>query len=200
MDIQLADGISFEIFEAVDIKTPVIFTTAYDDYTLKAFKVNSIDYLLKPIDKKLLESSLTKYSSLKETYQTDLNLKEVLHSIQPESQNYKTRFLVKKLDQLLSIKTENIAYFYSEDGMVFMKTNSDNKYLLDASLDSIENQLNPNSFFRLNRQYIVNIDAIKSSVACGKGKIMVELNPKPKLPQVISREKASPFKRWLDLG
>lgn len=198
MDIQLADGISFEIFESIEISTPVIFTTAYDEYTLKAFKVNSIDYLLKPIDKSLLELSLTKFSNLKHAYSNDIDLKTILHTIQPESKVYKKRFLVKKKDQLLSIKTTDIAYFYSENGMVFFRTASENKFSLDTSLDSIESQLDPQMFFRINRQCIVNIESIKSSYPYGKGKIMVEVIPKSHNPLVISRDKASSFKKWLD--
>jgi DNA-binding LytR/AlgR family response regulator len=199
MDIQLADGVSFEIFDQIEVKTPVIFTTAYNDYTLKAFKVNSIDYLLKPIDKYLLKQSIEKWESLKEVY-NGVELKEIIKSIKPESKEFKKRFLVKSNSKLLSIKTNEIAYFFTENGIVYIKTNKENKFHIDTKLDQIQEQIDSQQFFRLNRQFIVNLDSIISSLPYDKGKIMVEVIPKTSLPIIVSRDKASDFKKWLDLG
>lgn len=199
MDIQLADGLSFNIFNQIELTTPVIFTTAYDEYALKAFRVNSIDYLLKPIEKALLKNSLDKWTALKTVFNDNQDLGEILKSIQPESKTYKSRFLVKVKDQLLAIKVRDIVYFFTENGIVYLKTEK-NKYALDHTLDVIEAQLDPQLFFRLNRQYIANLDAIVSSSAYDKGKIMVELNPKTPTPTIVSREKSGDFKRWLDFS
>lgn len=200
MDIQLADGISFEIFDSIEITTPVIFTTAYDEYTLKAFKVNSIDYLLKPINKELLEKSLQKFSNLRDAYSGGINIKEILNSIQPESKNYKKRFLVRSKDQLISIKTAEIAFFFTENGTVYLRTLKGNKFHLDTTLDTLEYQLDPQVFYRLNRQHLIHLDSIISSHSYDKGKIMVEVKPKTNLPLIVSRDKATDFKKWLDFG
>ena len=201
MDIQLADGLSFQIFDQLEVKSPVIFTTAYDEYTLKAFSVNSIDYLLKPIDKDLLKKSLDKYSSMKEVFQgnNSLDLNAIIKSIQLEEKRYKSRFLIKVKDQLVSVETKNIAYFYTEDGLVFIKTKSDKKYIADFTLDELEDLLDPTAFFRLNRQFIAQFDAIESSFQWDKGKLKVALTPNTKTAVLVSRDRANEFKRWLDL-
>lgn len=200
MDIQLADGLSFEIFESIKVEAPIIFTTAYDEYALKAFKVNSIDYLLKPIDKDLLKESLEKYKTMRNSFQPKTDFLEILSNFQPEAKTYKTRFLVKSKDRLLSIRTNEISYFFTENGVVYLLTASGNKYVFDKPLDQIEGQLDPQSFFRLNRQVLTNIAAIHSSYAYDKGKMMVELLPKSAIPTIVSRERSTEFKRWLDLG
>ena len=197
MDIQLADGLSFEIFDNCSVNAPVIFTTAYDEYALKAFKVNSIDYLLKPIDKKLLAQSLSKYEGLKASFQNSSDLGAILRSIQPEEKQYKSRFLVKQRDRLLSIKTEEIAYLLSENGIVYLFTSEGSKYVFDKPLDQLEELLNPEHFFRLNRQCTANIEAVTSATSFDKGKILVDLQPKQNKPTLVSREKASEFKKWL---
>lgn len=200
MDIQLADGLSFEIFDQVEVRAPVIFTTAYDEYALKAFKVNSIDYLLKPIDAALLTQALSKFEGLKESYSGKTDLKEILRSIQPDTKTYKTRFLVKQRDRLLSIKTTEIAYLLSENGIVYLYTLSGKKYLFDKALDQLEEQLDPSLFYRINRQCLAHVEAVSSALAYDKGKMLVELAPKAPSPILVSREKAADFKRWLDLN
>ena len=199
MDIQLADGLSFEIFESTEIKTPIIFTTAYDEYALKAFKVNSIDYLLKPIDEEKMALSLSKFKNLKATFSSSVDLKEILRNIQPEEKKYKSRFLVKNRDKLLSISVQEIAYFITENGIVYLYTQDGNKKVFDKPLDQIEGQLNPENFFRINRQCIANIEAVEAAHTYDKGKMLVDLMPKSSQPTLISREKASDFKRWLDM-
>ena len=198
MDIQLADGLSFEIFESVKVKSPVIFTTAYDEYAIKAFKVNSIDYLLKPIDEALLKKAIQKYQELKSGYHREYDLNEILKTINPEKEVYKERFLVRKRDRLISIDTENIAYFLTEDGNVYLYENRGEKYIVDKPLELLEEKLDPKTFFRLNRQCISNIRSIENSVAYNKGKILVYLSPKPPKNILVSREKATEFKNWLD--
>lgn len=196
MDIQLADGLSFEIFEQVEVNTPVIFTTAYNEYTLDAFKVNSIDYLLKPIDEKLLKQSIEKYQKLH--HQTiPQDLKAILRSINPERKTYKKRFLVKSRKQLLSIPCDKIAYFYTDSGVVFMKTQKGEKHHLDYTLDEIEAQVDPREFFRLNRQFVSCIAGIQSVESIDKGKLLVHLQPKSDQIVIVSRDKASSFKKWL---
>ncbi len=201
MDIQLADGLSFEIFKEVEVETPVIFTTAYNEYTLEAFKVNSIDYLLKPIDEKLLKKSIEKY---KKYHQSDLksnvDLNAILEKIKPESKNYKDRFLVKSLQKLISIATDDIAYFYTESGVLYLKTKEGKKYSIDFTLEELESKLDPQYFSRLNRQFIGNISAIQSCESYEKGKLMVVLEPRTDLPVIVSRERGTDFKKWLGMG
>jgi DNA-binding LytR/AlgR family response regulator len=197
MDIQLADGLSFEIFESVEIKSPIIFTTAYDEYAIKAFKVNSIDYLLKPIEEEKLRGSLNKLKEIKKQYSGALDLKNILKEIQPEKQEYKTRFLVKTKQKLISIKATEINYFFSENGINYIYDSKHTKYVYDKPLDQIEEQLNPENFYRLNRQCLSNIEAISAVHPFDKGKMLVDLIPKTNLPTVVSRDKASDFKKWL---
>ncbi len=202
MDIQLADGLSFEIFEEVKISKPIIFTTAYDEYMLKAFKVNSIDYLLKPLNKNDLASSLVKLRELKKSFgnNSQQDLKGILQTFKNDlnQTQYKSRFLVKTADRLVSVPAKNIAYCYTENGLVSIRTNSDKRYVLDYPLDEIEKQLNPKSFFRLNRQFIANLDSIDEIHQYFKGKLIVKLQPNCTEEIVVSRDKASVFKKWLD--
>lgn len=201
MDIQLSDGLSFEIFEKVHITSPVIFTTAFDEYMLKAFKVNSIDYLLKPIKKEDLAHSLKKYKELKSGFgrpadQPDLN--ELIKTIRLDDKQFKNRFLVKKSDQLLSIPVEDVAFFHTHNGLVYLKTHAGRGFVLDFTLDEIMNQIDPNNFFRVNRQFVINFKSIKAVHKWYKGKLMVETYLPTDEQVTISAEKASQFKSWLD--
>ncbi|MEM1134911.1 MAG: LytTR family DNA-binding domain-containing protein [Bacteroidota bacterium] len=205
MDIQLADGLSFEIFEETEVNCPVIFTTAFDEYTLQAFKVNSIDYLLKPIKKEELTKSLQKLQKLKETLVGSNNdsgaqqdLSELVKAFKQNSNPYKSRFLVKLGERLISLSEEEIAYFYAEDGYVLIKTKANQKYTIDYTLDELEKVLNPHLFFRLNRQFIARFQAIDEIHAYFKGKIAVSLSPSWKENIIVSREKAPLFKTWLN--
>ena len=200
MDIQLADGLSFEIFEKINISIPIIFTTAYDEYTLKAFKVNSIDYLLKPIDKQELAQSLQKLENLQEQFKTSntFDISELLKSLKIHKKEYKSRFLVKMGDRLISIPEKEIAYFYAEQKVVLLITQDQKKYTVDYSLDELESILNPDNFFRLNRQHIARIQAIKSIHNYFKSKIKVFLEPDHLQEIIVSRERSPYFKKWLD--
>lgn len=202
MDIQLADGISFDIFDQIQIKTPIIFTTAYDDYSLKAFKVNSIDYLLKPVNKNELAQSIQKFQQLKNQFSVvnyQQQVSKLLSSLQSEQVKFKNRFLVKLGDRLESVSESEIGYFQAKDKMVLLITSQEKKYPVDYALDDLERLLHPDFFFRINRQFIVRIDAIQSIHNYFHGKLKIMLKPSIKdVDIVISREKSTQFKQWLD--
>lgn len=195
MDIELADGQSFEIFNRIKITSPVIFTTAYDEFALKAFKVNSIDYLLKPIEIQSLKQSLDKWNALKGNSQSN-NMSSLIESF--SAKKYKNRFLVKIGERLIAIENEQIAYFMTEDKYSFIISTENKKYILDQSLDEIENMLAPRLFFRLNRQFIAPFKSIEAIHNHLNGKLKIILKPTQKEEIYVSREKASDFKFWLD--
>lgn len=199
MDIQLSDGISFEIFDQVKITCPVIFTTAFDEYMLKAFKVNSIDYLLKPIKIEDLSQSLRKYSDMKATFgqKTDTDLNTLISHIKMDDRKYKNRFLVRQGEKLISIETNNIAYFQTSNGVVKLVTKEDKKYVMDQTLDELSQHLNAENFFRANRQFLIHFPAIQSVHKYHKGKLFIELNPPANEALTVSSERASIFKEWL---
>ncbi|MEL7002260.1 MAG: LytTR family DNA-binding domain-containing protein [Bacteroidota bacterium] len=198
MDIQLSDGISFEIFEQVKINTPVIFTTAFDEYMLRAFKVNSIDYLLKPIKKDDLNASLVKYENLKNSFSSpqSFDLNTLISQIRMDDKKYKSRFLVKQGEKLLSVETQDIAYFQSKNGVVYLSTTNDRKYIMDYTLDELIQQLEPQKFYRANRQFIVNFSSIKTVHKYHKGKLLIELSQKTDEAITVSSERATDFKIW----
>ena len=197
LDIHLSDGLSFEIFNHVKLKCPIIFTTAYDEYAIQAFKVNSIDYLLKPIKESELAQAIEKYKSLQSVPVLEQQVTQLLQSYQQSiSKNYKTRFLVKKQDQLKAIESSSVSYFYSEDKITFLRTAS-SKYIVNYSLNDLEKMLNPNDFFRLNRKMITSFSAIQKIHKYFNGKLLIELSPAISEKTVISREKAIVFKEWL---
>lgn len=200
MDIELADGQSFEIFNLVTVHCPVIFTTAYDEFALKAFKVNSIDYLLKPIDKDELQKAFNKYKTLqKNNSVVDVNqqMQELLLNLKQPAGAYKTRFLVKQGQKLISIATDDIAYFFMYDKLCYLQTNGNSRYVIDYTLDELMGMLNPALFFQLNRQTIASIACIQSVHTYFNGKLKVELKPALSNEVVVSRERASEFKDWL---
>ena len=200
-DIRLADGTSFEIFEKINIDFPVIFTTAYDEFALKAFKVNSVDYLLKPLDKKAIRFAIDKYKSLyKNSWKYDSEyLLKVIEGLKVEREKkYKKSFLVHFRDQIKPVSSNDIAYFYLENEMISCVTFNKNLFHMDQSLDSIMQQLNPNDFFRANRRFIVARRSIKSAIIYSYRKLKLELLPKNKLDVLISKSKTSNFKKWLE--
>jgi DNA-binding LytR/AlgR family response regulator len=198
LDIHLADGLCFRIFEQIEIKTPIIFTTAYDQYAIKAFKVNSIDYLLKPVEIQQLEQSLEKF---KELYQVQ-NAKTIdfnaLINYYNNQIKYQERFIVRYAQKIKSINTNEIAYFYANNENVFLCTKGNNNYPVDYSLDKLENIINPKDFFRINRQFIVNISSIEKMYSLSKSRIKIELNPKPDTEIIVSYSRMSDFKKWLN--
>ena len=203
MDIELSDGQSFEIFNRIEVKSPVIFTTSYDEYALKAFKVNSIDYLLKPIQKEELELALSKFKKLRGDHpdpsESVINIKQLMNELRQNSQpkEYRKRFLVKHAQKLISIDIEQIRYFYSEDRLNFFKTMDDKKYLVDYSMDEIEEMLDPDKFFRINRAFIVAIKSIDQINDYFGNRLKLVLNPAIDKETIVSREKVSDFKEWM---
>ena len=199
LDIHLADGLGFEIFEQIEINIPVIFTTAYDQYAIRAFKVNSIDYLLKPIEIEQLEQSLDKFKELKKLSIANRADFEALINFFHNKITYQERFIVRYAQKIKSIKTEDIAYFYIESENVFLCTTNQKNYSIDYSLDKLENLVNPKIFFRVNRQFIVNITAIENMYALSKSRIKLELQPNPDRDVIVSYNRMSDFKKWLNI-
>ncbi len=201
LDIQLADGRSFEIFEHIKVQSPVIFTTAYDEYAIKAFKLNSIDYLLKPVKIDELRESIKKFKSIKEYFsESDLQSKifSVLSNIKDETKSFKNRFLVNKGDSLVPISTNEIAYFYAEEKENFLITFAGQRYFVNYSLDSLEERLDPVAFFRVNRQFILSAEAIIKVHNYFNYKLKIEVKPIIDKEIIISRAKTSEFKNWLN--
>lgn len=201
-DIQLSDGVSFELFERFQLKCPIIFTTAYDEYALKAFKVNGIDYLLKPIDKADLEKAIKKAREIVESKnQLPVDMKQLLSMIsnpQSISTLYKEKFIVKQRNNWVPILTNDIACFVREN-LIYLFTFSGEKYILDyPTLEEIEELLNPKFFYRSNRQSIIHIDAIQSIKPHENQKLTLHLKAPLKTEQDISREKAPAFKKWFE--
>ena len=195
-DIQLSDGISFEIFETLHIHCPIIFTTAYDEYAILAFKLNSIDYLLKPVDEAELRAALTKYKSL--TTETILGeqLKSLMSTWGNQSRKYKERFLTVHRNTLIPVMQNEIAFFHKEE-LIYLHTLSNEKYITEHhTLDEIESLLSPEIFFRVNRQYILHIQSVAKIKTTHKG-LTVQLKPPINIELDISREKAVAFKKWI---
>ncbi|MEC4115100.1 LytTR family DNA-binding domain-containing protein [Myroides pelagicus] len=197
MDVRLADGNSFEIFNQTQIKCPIIFTTAYDEYAVKAFKYNSIDYLLKPIEKDELLGALNKFESLTQpTHIQTSSIQDLLSFIQPKE--YRSRFLLPYRDSYKTVLINEIAFFYSELNITYAKLFTGGKEIIPQTLENLELQLNPKDFFRTNRKYIVNINAIQKVHNHFNGKLKVELKNNPQEEVLISREKKPLFKTWMD--
>jgi DNA-binding LytR/AlgR family response regulator len=198
LDIQLSDGISFSIFEQVTVNTPVIFTTAYDQYAIKAFQVNSISYLLKPIRKSDLADSLQKYHALKSAFSIDFE--RLLANIQGKEPDFKKRFLIQVGEKIRKIEVSEIAYFYVLDKGVYLRTFQGHSYPVEYTLDGLENLVNPLAFFRINRKYMVNMDSIASMVAYSRGRVKLELKPKAddEPDTIVSIDRSSGFKKWLN--
>lgn len=200
-DIQLSDGLSFVIFEEIDIKSPIIFTTSYDEYAIKAFKVKSIDYLLKPIKPYELVAAIEKFKETQVAFSANdytLKMQSLLDSLPMAGRKYKTRFLVQQQDQLLPIPQEQIAYFFTANEMVCLVRSDNRQFLVDYTLEELEKLLNPSYFFRLNRQYIASLPAVQKIHTYFNGKLKLELTPAPSHEIIISREKAPFFKEWLE--
>ncbi|WP_194778086.1 LytR/AlgR family response regulator transcription factor [Pararhodonellum marinum] len=196
MDIQLSDGLSFEIFNQIELKCPVIFTTAYDEFAIKAFKFNSVDYLLKPVLKDELEFAIKKFEGLESSIgEKNTALKKLLTII--DKKEFRTRFLVPYKDGFKQIYVDSISYFFSEFGTTYAISFDGEKNLLDHTLESLEEQLDQKVFFRANRQYLVNINSISQVHNHFNSKLKVELK-QLKNGIIISRLKATSFKKWLD--
>lgn len=198
LDIQLSDGISFSIFEQVAVNIPVIFTTAYDQYAIKAFKLNSIAYLLKPIRKSDLAESLHKFQTLKSAFSIDFDL--LMANLQGREPEYKKRFLIQIGEKIRKIEVTEIAYFYVLEKGIYLRTYQGNSYPVDFTLDRLETMLNPEKFFRINRKYMVNMDSIANMVAYSRGRIKLELKPRAdeEFDAIVSVDRSADFKKWLN--
>ena len=199
LDIQLSDGLSFEIFEHVQISSAIIFTTAYDEYALKAFKLNSIDYLLKPIDEDELKAAVDKYKS-QHAKQSDVQLnfddiKKLL--VNPIDRKYKKRYTIKVGQHLKIISSEDIECFYSENKATYLHTNTNRNYLIDGALEQVLTELDPENFFRVNRTFIVQINSIKDIVAYTNSRLKIILNSYSETEIIVSRERVKEFKNWI---
>jgi two-component system LytT family response regulator len=196
-DIHLADGISFEIFEKTQVNIPIIFTTAYDEYAIKAFKVNSIDYLLKPIDEDELKDAIDKYKTSKQTTALPKQFQKMLQLISAEKKPYKNTYLLQHRDTIIPLKVNDVAYFYIEASIVKAITNDNKSYVIDKKLEDIVHDLNPELFFRVNRQYIVHKNAIENLQFYFNGKMILNLIPKAKEQVIVSKAKAPQLKSWM---
>lgn len=197
LDIHLEDDLSFAIFEHIQLCSKIIFTTAYDEYAIKAFRYNSIDYLLKPINKEELSNAIEKFRSWSNNTAPVIDpamLRNLLR-IQPV---YRERFMVASGDKLKSVNVQDIAYFFSAAGITFVVLYSKNQYSLDISLDQLKEMLNPNDFYRVNRQYLVGLKAIDKVVVYPKSRLKLNLNPPADTDLFVSIDKAPDFKQWLN--
>jgi two-component system response regulator LytT len=205
MDIELADGQSFEIFQRIDVKSPVVFTTSYDEYALKAFKVNSVDYLLKPIQKDELESALNKYRQIRSLYSPavskggDYNIDSLVKELQQKLQlkEYRKRFLVKHAQKLVSIEIEEIAYFFSDGRLNFFKTSDNRKFVVDYTMDELEEMLDPEKFFRISRSFYISVDSVDQIHDYFGNRLLLHLKPAVDKEALVSREKVTEFKKWM---
>jgi len=197
MDIQLDDGISFEIFDSVKITTPIIFTTAYNEYAIKAFKVNSVDYLLKPITTDDLKAAVGKYKQLHKGQ--NIQSEKIDHLYRQLVKEYKTRFFVKIGTHYHSISTDEIACFFIRERATFMKTKVGKNLDIDYSLDQVQKLVDPAQFFRINRNYAINIDSIADIIGYSSNRLKIILKNFEHLDDLlVSREKTGDFKKWLD--
>ncbi|MEO2060190.1 MAG: LytTR family DNA-binding domain-containing protein [Mesonia sp.] len=200
LDIQLSDGLSFEIFEEIEVESAIIFTTAYDEYALKAFKLNSVDYLLKPIDEEELETALKKYrSKFVNNNELTANLSELKKLLGSENsaKTYKKRFTVKVGQHLKMFPVDQIECFYSENKGTYLQTKDNRSYLLETTLENLEAELNPEKFYRVSRKFFVNINAIDDMVSYTNSRLKVKLNHFDEQEIIVARERVKDFKEWL---
>jgi len=200
LDIQLSDALSFEIFEEIEVESAIIFTTAYDEYALKAFKLNSVDYLLKPIDEEELETALKKYrSKFVNNNELTANLSELKKLLGSENsaKTYKKRFTVKVGQHLKMFPVDQIECFYSENKGTYLHTKDNRSYLLETTLENLEAELNPEKFYRVSRKFFVNINAIEDMVSYTNSRLKVKLNNFDEQEIIVARERVKDFKEWL---
>ncbi len=195
MDIQLSDGNCFEIFRQTNVKTPIIFTTAYDNFALQAFKVNSIDYLMKPIDLKELQQALDKFQQFKPVDRPAIDIASIAEEFLKRDS---TRFIGRLNNQLIYVKAKDIAWLQFVKGVTYATTTQGQKLPLDYSLDQIEKLLDRHHFFRINRQFIVHIDAIKKILTYYNSRLILQLLPDAGADVIISRERVNDFRSWLE--
>jgi two-component system response regulator LytT len=202
LDIQLSDGLSFEIFKQVKMKSMIIFTTAYDEYVLQAFKFNSLDYLLKPVETEELQAAFEKYQQYNKQFIQEINssvdFTELASLIKNKKSKYRKRFLIQSNESFFYLAIEQIAFFYSIQGITLAVTFEKREYPINFSLESLKEQIDPDIFFKVNRQVIINIQAIKRVYSYFDVKLKLETQPTHSEDIVIGKDKAASFKRWLD--
>lgn len=198
MDIELADGQSFEIFNQTQVKSPVIFITSYDEYALKAFKVNSIDYLLKPVQKEDLEVALDKYRTMKKVYAPEapkqaIDFDGLVKELQQKLQlkEYRKRFLVKHAQKLVSVETDEIAYFFSDGRLNFFKTYDNRKFVVDYTMDELAEMLDPDKYYRISRSYFISVNSVEQIHDYFGNRLLLYLKPNAEKEAIVSREKVT---------
>lgn len=194
LDIQLGDGISFEIFDHIQVKTPVIFTTSYDQYLARAFEVNSISYLLKPIKQESLKNALDKFGLLYGNQEDEV----INPKIFDINRSYQKRLLIHSGSAMKTIEVDDVAFFHIENRFLVLTTAERQQHVIDGSLDILEERLDPQKFFRLNRQFIINIKAISNMQRLDSGQILIETSPPSKTEMILSAKRATEFKNWLN--
>ena len=197
LDIQLADGLSFDIFKKTKVDSFVIFTTAYDEYAIKAFELNSIDYLLKPVGRTKLLKSIQKYSKLAGRNQ-QVDIETLMETLGRRKSNFKKRFAVNVGSKIISVETRSVAYFYSMEKSTFLCTNDNHHYPLDFSLEHLEQLLDPELFFRINRQVIIQYTSIEKIHILSRSRVRLETNPPASEDMLVSTARTHPFRLWLD--
>ncbi len=195
-DIHLSDGNSFEIFKQIKITAPIIFTTAFDQYALRAFKLNSVDYILKPVKKEELKNALDKFQSI---YQSapPLDFQKLISSLQQTTSAYKERFVIRFGEYMKTIETSEIAYFYTENRANYAVVNDGKRYPVDNHLDELETLLDPKHYFRINRQFIISYHSITEMLTYSKARVLIKLSPANHLETIVSTERSAAFKSWL---
>jgi DNA-binding LytR/AlgR family response regulator len=200
LDIHLEDDLSFAIFEQVNISSPVIFTTAFDEYAIKAFKLKSIDYLLKPIVHEELATALKKYEQFSGLHRNSIDLQSLYSLLTTSEKNYRERFSISVGAKIKMVEVADIAYFFVLDKGIYLRTNQGSTYNIDFTLDKLEEILNPVSFFRINRKYLINIGSIANMVAYSRGRVKLELKPEAddEFDTIVSIDRSGAFKQWLN--
>ncbi|TCO09804.1 LytR/AlgR family response regulator transcription factor [Natronoflexus pectinivorans] len=201
LDIQLSDGISFEIFDQTEVNSMIIFTTAYDEYAIQAFKVNSIDYLLKPVRPENLKSAIEKFEKLKasQIHTTNItDIKDLAYALTEGKKTFRSRILVPAIDGYTKLKIADVAWFHSSQKVTTAVTFDGTHHIIDLPLEKLEDELNPSYFYRANRQYIINIEIIHKIENWFNGKLIVKTRPETPEKIVVSRERARSFKEWIN--
>ena len=196
VDIHLADGLSFEIFNEVILDTPIIFTTAYDEYAIRAFKLNSVDYLLKPIGIEELQTALGKFRKYSRN-EYSLMVENIMQAYQTMNKQYKSRFMIRIGENIVSVKTDQVAHFIFEDGIVLLATTNNHLYPVDFTLDQLEPLLDPAEFFRINRKVILNISSIQKTGTYFNSRLKISTPFLQDENSIVSRERVNDFKEWL---
>lgn len=198
-DIDLDDGLSFQIFETIKTDIPIIFTTAYDQYAIETFKMNSIDYLLKPVSQNALEKAISKYQRLHSpSLKSEIDFAQLLDVFSKNKNSYKERFLVQASgSKVLSIPVDEIAYFFAEGKHTFLMAKNGKKYFCDDNLTKLHDELNPKDFFQVNRKFIIHINSIQQMVQYSKSRLKIDLQPPTDMDVVVSVERSPQFKKWL---